>query len=116
MQTMVKCRCGRRIVAREVLQTGLYVRSNAQSYVYVKYRCSRCKQLGEQMIDEQDWDWSVLNEEKNEMSEQERREFAVVSRITADEILDFHRELQRVEHVEDQMFRRKRKIRRTQPT
>lgn len=107
---MVKCRCGRRIVAREVLQTGLYVRSSAQSYVYIKYRCSRCKQLGEQMIDEEEWDWSVLNEEKNEMSDQERRNFATIPNISADNLLDFHTELQKVERVDEQVFRRKRRL------
>jgi len=64
------------------------------------------------MVDEQDWDWSVLNEEKNEMSEHERREFAAAPRITADDILDFHNELQRIERVGDRQFRRKRKTRR----
>jgi len=109
---MVKCRFGRRIVAREVLQAGVYVRSNSQSFVYIKYRCSRCKQLGEQMVEEQEWDWSILNEEKNELSEQERREFAAAPRITADEILDFHKELERVDRLGDRQFRRKRKVRR----
>jgi len=50
MKSAIKCNCGQRVLARDVMQTGYYLRLVGPSFVYVKYRCSRCKKLGEQFV------------------------------------------------------------------
>ena len=50
MRTSIKCNCGQRVIAKDVVQHGYYLRLFGPSFVYVKFRCSRCKKLGEQFI------------------------------------------------------------------
>ena len=48
MKSVIKCNCGHRVLAKDVMQTGYYLRLVGPSFVYVKFRCSHCKKLGEQ--------------------------------------------------------------------
>lgn len=89
-KTIVRCRCGHQVLAREVLRTDLYERSRGRDYVYVKYRCRRCKRLGEAFVAESRWDWSILEPERNEMTDVERDWFLDQGPITASDMLDFH--------------------------
>jgi hypothetical protein len=86
------------VLAKEVLRTDLYERrateGSSREYVYVKYRCQRCKRMGEAFVPESRWDRSILEPVQNEMNDAERDHFLDESPISDDEVLDFHRRLQ----------------------
>lgn len=95
----VRCRCGHYVLAREVLRTDLYERPSGRNYVYVKFRCRRCKRLGQAFIAEGSWDWSVFEPARNEMNDNEREAFASQSPVSVSEILDFHCSLQDTDSI-----------------
>jgi DNA-directed RNA polymerase subunit RPC12/RpoP len=70
---IVRCRCGHQVLAKEVLRTDLYERraseGSSREYVYVKYRCQRCKRMGEAFVPESRWDRSILEPAQNEMND-----------------------------------------------
>ncbi len=99
MKTSLKCHCGQRISRRDVMQQGYYVRQFGPSYVYIKYRCSRCKKLGEHFVKQEEWEDSLLHEVTNEVGVGERDRFAKLGTITLDEMRDFHRALERLEAI-----------------
>jgi DNA-directed RNA polymerase subunit RPC12/RpoP len=96
---VVRCRCGHQILAKEVLRTDLYERrapeGNTREFVYVKYRCQHCKRIGEAFIPESRWDRSILEPQHSELTDAERDHFEDATPISSEEILDFHRELQK---------------------
>jgi len=93
-RSAVRCRCGHQVLAKEVLRTDLYERPSGREYVYVKYRCRRCKRVGETFIAENRWDWRIFEVPPGEMSEAERDAFADQSPISSEDLIDFHRLLQ----------------------
>jgi DNA-directed RNA polymerase subunit RPC12/RpoP len=90
MKSMIKCNCGQRIVAKDVMQTGYYLRLFGPSFVYVKFRCSRCKKLGEQFVKQEDWEDGILRDTPNEISTDERERFEKLGPIDIDEVIDAH--------------------------
>ena len=90
VKPMVKCNCGQRIVSRDVMQTGYYLRLFGPSFVYVKFRCSRCKKLGEQFVKQEDWDDGILKDIPSEVVESEKEVFGSLGPITLSEQIDFH--------------------------
>ncbi len=93
----VRCRCGHQVLAKEILRTDLYERSSGREYVYVKYRCKRCKRMGEAFVAEHRWDWRMFEESKNELSESETELFSGQAPISSEELLDFHRQLAEIQ-------------------
>ena len=73
-----------------MIQTGLYLSSTGPSYVYVRFRCGRCRRVGEQLVQESNWDPTVLQHTEVRMSEEELRRFVEMGEITPDEVVDFH--------------------------
>ncbi len=94
MKTSLNCHCGQRIVRRDVMQQGYYVRQFGPSYVYIKYRCSRCKKLGEHFIKQEDWEDGLLHEITSEVSDPERNRFSQLGRISLEEMRSFHHALE----------------------
>jgi len=90
MRTSIKCNCGQRIIAKDVVQHGYYLRLFGPSFVYVKFRCSRCKKLGEQFIKQEEWEDGILKEVATEMATEEREVFAAQGPIDINEVIDFH--------------------------
>jgi DNA-directed RNA polymerase subunit RPC12/RpoP len=90
MRTSIKCNCGQRIIAKDVVQHGYYLRLFGPSFVYVKFRCSRCKKLGEQFIKQEEWEEGILKDHVAEISHEEKETFAAQGPISIDEVLDFH--------------------------
>ncbi len=93
MKSAIKCNCGQRILARDVMQTGYYLRLVGPSFVYVKYRCSRCKKLGEQFVKQEEWEDGILYDVPTELSEEEHSKFANMDKISIHECIDAHFEL-----------------------
>ena len=92
-KSVVRCRCGHQILAKEVLRTDLYERSSGRDYVYVKFRCARCKRLGQIFIAENRWDWSVLEATRSDLNEAERDRFLDESPISSLECINFRRQM-----------------------
>lgn len=95
-KAIVRCRCGHQVLAKEVLRTDLYERSSGREYIYLKYRCARCKRLGQSFVPEAKWDWGALEPAHNELSEAERDRFLDEAPISAVELLDFHAQLKTI--------------------
>jgi hypothetical protein len=89
------------VLAKEVLRTDLYERSSGREYVYVKFRCRRCKRMGEVFVSERQWDWSIFEPARNEMSDAERDLFLDQDAISVAEIILFHRQLKEVESISE---------------
>ena len=101
MKTTIKCNCGQRIFSRDVMQQGYYVRQFGPSYVYIKFRCSRCKKLGEHFIKQEDWEEGMLKDNAQEISTSEKSRFEGLGKITIDEMINFHYELEGLEKLPD---------------
>lgn len=95
VKPIIKCNCGQRIVAKDVMQTGYYLRLFGPSFVYVKYRCSRCKKLGEQFVKQEDWEDGILNDIPAEVSQADKKTFEALGPITLHEQIDAHFELEK---------------------
>jgi DNA-directed RNA polymerase subunit RPC12/RpoP len=93
-RTSIKCHCGQRVVAKDVMQTGYYVRLFGPSYVYVKYRCSRCKKMGEQFIKQEEWEAGILKDRADEVEIDDRERFESLGPIGINEVINFHFELE----------------------
>ncbi len=85
----IQCSCGHRISAKEVLRHGIFMHRYQPLYAYVRYRCARCKRLGEKLIDYELWDQSVLHRPSGEVTEEERTQFADMGEIQLDEMIEF---------------------------
>ena len=90
MRTSIKCNCGQRIVTRDVVQHGYYLRLFGPSFVYIKFRCSRCKKMGEQFIKQEEWEGGILKDAVLEVSADEKERFAAQGPIDMDEVIDVH--------------------------
>src|SRR4051812_8028825 len=93
-KAVINCNCGQRVVSRDVLQRGQYLRLFGPSFIYLKYRCSRCKRLGEKFIEQDKWDDALLRDIPAEFGGDEKSEFDRLGPITIDEVMDFHQSLQ----------------------
>lgn len=80
-----------------MIQTGLYVSVLGPSYVYVRFRCGRCKRVREQLIQEAAWDPSVLHECGAGVSDADLDRFERMGEITPEEVIEFHYRLDRLE-------------------
>ncbi len=99
MKTSLKCHCGQRIVRRDVMQQGYYMRQLGPSYVYIKFRCSRCKKLGEHFVKQEEWEDGLLHETTNEITEGERTQLTGLGAITFEEMRQFHQELESLDVI-----------------
>lgn len=96
IRTSIKCNCGQRIIAKDVMQHGYYLRLFGPSFVYVKFRCSHCKKLGEQFIKQEEWEEGILKDSTIELSHDEKEQFTAQGAISINEVIDFHFELEKM--------------------
>lgn len=101
MKSMIKCNCGHRILAKDVMQTGYYLRLFGPSFVYVKFRCSRCKKLGEQFVKQEEWEDRILHDIPSEMSVEEKSKFDAMGKIDIHECIDAHFALEQMDNLRE---------------
>ena len=101
IKSMIKCNCGQRIIAKDVMQTGYYLRLFGPSFVYVKFRCSRCKKLGEQFVKQEDWEDGILRDVPSEITSDERDKFEAMGPIDINELIDAHFQLDCISTVSE---------------
>lgn len=97
----LRCRCGQRVYQRDVVRQGYLMRQFGPTYVYIRYRCSRCKRLGEHFIRQEEWESNLLADVPAEISEAERTRFARMGAITPDEVREFRSTLERLQSIPD---------------
>lgn len=83
------------------MQQGIYMRQRGPSYVYIKYRCSRCKKLGEHFVKQEEWEETLLHDSTNEVTGDERKRFAKMGNITFEEMKEFHHALEHLEAISE---------------
>lgn len=101
MKTLIKCNCGQRVLAKDVMQTGYYLRLVGPSFVYVKYRCSRCKKLGEQFVKQAEWEEGILRDSPSEVAPEDQERFSQMGPIDIHECIDAHFELEKLASLRD---------------
>src|SRR5947209_17033484 len=84
-RTAIRCNCGQRISQKEVMQTGYYPRPFGPSLVFVRFRCSRCKKLGEQYVKQEEWENGILKDATVEANDKEKERFAALGPIEMNE-------------------------------
>ena len=92
---IVRCRCGHQVLGREVLRTQPCEKPSGDEAVYVKYRCRRCKKIGEAFIDQYEWNPAIFEVPHNEMKADERDRFSGADAIGSSDVISFHRALQK---------------------
>lgn len=90
----LECACGQRILARDVLSTGYELHRGGQNYVYVKFRCPHCRRIGEHLVQQSRWDWSLLHPASGEEGSLAGYRYRSRPPITVEEMVDFHYALQ----------------------
>jgi phage FluMu protein Com len=88
--SIIRCTCGRRIFRKNILQISFHFKLFGESFVSIKYKCPRCKRIGEYTVSEKEWDSSSFNSSRGELTPQEIKKFKKMGRITIDEVIDFH--------------------------
>lgn len=66
------------------------------NYVYTRFRCGRCRRIGEQLVQENHWDPAVLHEQPPAPAKTDLRRFEQLGEITPEEIIEFHYALERL--------------------
>lgn len=90
----IRCKCGHRISGKEVLRQGIFMSHWQPLYAYVRYRCSRCKRIGEKLVDYRLWG-RAARRSPSEVADEERARFERMGPITANEVIEFARTLER---------------------
>jgi hypothetical protein len=91
-ESTITCYCGQQLQAKDILQHGRFPRLVNPGFVYVKYRCPRCKRLGERFVPLEE-PATGSSGAPPELSLDERAAFDAMGRIELNEVVDFHFEL-----------------------
>lgn len=97
----LKCNCGQPIQEKDVMQTGLYARMFGPSFVYVRYRCSRCKRKLEKFVKQDEWNESALFDNPHEANDTEQSAFEQMGPIEMNEQFEFHEHLNTMPSLRD---------------
>lgn len=96
MQQYMFCeRCGSAISLKDIGQIGIWVKSDGEVRLVIRYRCSRCKHVGEESVDANVRIPTTV-ETMTEIGPQERRRFEKMKPITADEVIEFYQYLRKL--------------------
>ena len=99
-RTAIRCSCGQRIGQREVMHAGYYPRMFGPSFVLVRYRCSRCKKMGEKFVKQEEWESGILRDAATEATSEEANRFLEMGPIRMSELASFHRDLEGLADLE----------------
>jgi len=94
---IITCNCGHQLGPKDILQTSLYLSLLGPSFVYVRFRCRRCKRVGEQLVREEKWNRGMLRRDGPSVPRQELRRFEALGPITPAEKIDFHYALENLD-------------------
>jgi hypothetical protein len=95
-QSVIRCRCGQRVLDRDVTHRGYLTTLFGAQYVYVRYRCRHCKKMGEYRVQEKDWDPAVLRQAVRGPTRSELKKFEAMGPVTPEEVVRFRKSLRRL--------------------
>ena len=98
---IVRCRCGHQVLGREVLRSQPCEKPSGAEAVYVKYRCRRCKKIGEAFIPHDLWSPDIFDVPHDEISAAERDRFTDADVVNSGDVISFHRALQKATTVSE---------------
>lgn len=64
MEKAIKCKCGQRIFAKNIILTEFVTKSESQAYIYLRFRCPHCKRIDNRIIPHKYWNKTILFESK----------------------------------------------------
>ena len=79
------------------MHAGYYPRVFGPSVVLVRYRCSRCKKLGERFVKQEEWESGIFRDVLSETTLDEKSRFDTLGPIAMGELARFHDELASVD-------------------
>ncbi len=100
-QSILRCSCGHQVLGREILRAEPFEKESGREAIYIKYRCRRCKKLGEAFFNRLEFDASIFEAPRNEMSDAERDHFLDENTISSSDVIAFHRALSKTASLED---------------
>ena len=69
--------------------------------VHIRYRCSRCKKIGEQFVKQEEWESGILKDKTIEAAASEKERFAAMGAIEMRELVEFHEALEQLPNLAD---------------
>ena len=100
-QPILRCNCGHQVLGKEILRAEPFEKESGREAIYVKYRCRRCKRMGEAFFDRLEFDASIFEAPRNEMSDVERDHFLDEKTISSGDVISFHRALSKATTLDD---------------
>ena len=98
---IVRCRCGHQVLGREVLRTQPCEKPSGVEAVYVKYRCRRCKKIGEAFVPADEWSTDIFDVPRGEIGAIERDNFIGADALSSGDVISFHQALQKANTVSE---------------
>lgn len=98
---IVRCRCGHQVLGREVLRSQPCEKPSGAEAVYVKFRCRRCKKIGEAFIAHDEWTPDIFDVPNDEMKSEERDRFVGAAAIGSGDVISFHQALKKANTVSE---------------
>ncbi|HID07986.1 MAG TPA: hypothetical protein EYP10_12665 [Armatimonadetes bacterium] len=99
MRQYIVCQCGHSINLNDILQVGIWIRSTGDVSLYIRYRCPKCRRIGEELIEDTNVALPPPERPLIETSPAERRKFRRMKPITSDELIDFYRYLKNLRRL-----------------
>ena len=94
-RTAIKCNyCNNRVSQKEVMASSHYPRMFDENLVHIRYRCRRCRKIGEQFVRQEEWESGILRDKATEAATSEKETFAALGAIEMRELVEFHEALQ----------------------
>ena len=81
------------------MATSHYPRMFDENLVHIRYRCSRCKKIGEQFVKQEEWESGILKDKPNEAQASEKERFATMGAIEMSELVAFHDALEQLPNL-----------------
>jgi hypothetical protein len=89
----IRCFCNQEIGLENILQIGVYLKAEGPSFILLKFRCPKCNNYGEIVIEQTD----LLEFIKlGNLTEEEQKKFKKMGKITPEELLEFHKKLKKI--------------------
>ncbi|HEY3413450.1 MAG TPA: hypothetical protein VGM51_10405 [Armatimonadota bacterium] len=92
-ETVITCHCGQIVQEKDILQHGRFPRLMSPGFLYVKFRCPRCKRLGERFVPQGAGSGRAARAGL-EISGDDAIRFKAMGDIELDEVIDFHFQLE----------------------
>lgn len=86
----IRCFCNQEIDVENIIQIGVYLKSEGPSFILIKFRCPKCHNFGEIVMETELFGFL----KGSDLTKEEKKKFEKMGEITPEEILEFHKKLQ----------------------